>query len=120
VRGWRSAAVTFASKRSSQQAATVSKRRRGETGSRPRCAAFDQCDTLAAREVEVKADCAKPQPAGVPAADRVLPVGLPVDAALHADTTAGAALRSMSSSSIAWDLRTLVDRNGIWRGRWAG
>ena len=54
----------------------------------------DQCDTFAAREVEVKADGAKPQPAGVPAADRVLPVGLPVDAALHADTTAGAALRS--------------------------
>lgn len=54
----------------------------------------DQREAFAARELEVEADGAKPQPAGVVAADRVLPVGLPVDAALHANAAISAARRS--------------------------
>jgi hypothetical protein len=69
----------------------------------------DQGDAFTAREVEVKADGAKPQPAGVPAADRVLPVGLKVDATLHADTTAGTALRSHVFLLDRMGLRTLAD-----------
>jgi hypothetical protein len=106
VRGWRSPAASFASKRPSHQTVTVSKRSSGETGSSTAPGRRDQRQPRAPGRRQVEPDRPEPKPAGLGPADRVLAVRLDVDAALDASAT-GTARRSIHLP-LAWDRTSLA------------